>query len=422
MPQQTFRQPSNSTLDRGQSDPAAAETTPKLDFKWRKEGKFSKDLICSLSGKSTNPDGSKRKKSKEPDIAVALFKSLREITIYETNLSRVEVEDPKGFEVVLLLGATAIRDIYFASIKDTFNLAERSRSDSGVSLGKGKKASSPISAQSPHGAAPYPPPPSRQQSQPLASHQPTHLFKGQPIVGSPQPRLPHQYPQTQPQPQGREPASPPADPRTQWGIDAETARLQKIVEEETKAERRERERVEQAEAKRVKKMVEAEQKEMKRRQAVIQKETERLQKLYGTEQQQMFQQQQPQQKGKPQHSQQPQQPQRPQTIPQSYSAPVVQRPFPKPQSPPQQQSSGFWGQPHHFSPPAQSVPAAQPSRPSGPYLQSLTTQHQSLQPGGSGLLQPDDSKKVKVRRSIFGLKSHNSNSSAKLSKKKSSMF
>ena len=112
MPQQTFRQPSVSSIDRAQNDPAALEVTPKIGFKWKKDSKLSKDLACFLSHKSTNPDGSK-KKNKEPDITVAIFKSLKEITLYEPNLQRVEMEDMKGMEVVFLLGAVAIRYVYF---------------------------------------------------------------------------------------------------------------------------------------------------------------------------------------------------------------------------------------------------------------------------------------------------------------------
>ena len=123
MPQQSFRQPSNSALDRTQSDPTASETTPKIKFKWKKEGKLSREYVCSLSGKSTNPDGSKRK-NKEPDITIALFKHLKEITLYEPNLNRVDMEDPKGLEVVLLLSSIVIREVYNAHIKEVFNITE----------------------------------------------------------------------------------------------------------------------------------------------------------------------------------------------------------------------------------------------------------------------------------------------------------
>ncbi|KAF7585457.1 hypothetical protein BBP40_010884 [Aspergillus hancockii] len=124
MPQQSFRQPSSSTLDRTQTDPAAADTTPKLRFSWRKDSKLSKDLTCLLSGKTTTLSEAKAK-SKEPDITLSIFQGLRELTLYEPNLYRVEMEDFKGLEVVLLLGAVTIRDVYFTAMKDAFNL-ERS--------------------------------------------------------------------------------------------------------------------------------------------------------------------------------------------------------------------------------------------------------------------------------------------------------
>ena len=122
MPQRTFRVPSASTLDHTLSDPAAAEITPKLRFSWRKDGKLSKDLSCLLHGKSvTVPDA--RTKSREPDITVALFQGLRELTLYEPNLYRVEMEDFKGLEVVLLLAAIAIRDIFFGPAKEAFHIS-----------------------------------------------------------------------------------------------------------------------------------------------------------------------------------------------------------------------------------------------------------------------------------------------------------
>ncbi|KAI9739113.1 MAG: hypothetical protein M1834_007326 [Cirrosporium novae-zelandiae] len=121
MPMQTFRQPSVSTIDRTLDDPAASAITPKLRFRWRRDGIAKKDLVCTLSGRSTNPDGSKQR-NREPDITIALFRHLREITVYEPNLSRVEMEDFKGLEIVLLLGAAVIRDVYYTPIKEAFNI------------------------------------------------------------------------------------------------------------------------------------------------------------------------------------------------------------------------------------------------------------------------------------------------------------
>ena len=222
MPQRTFRLPSASAIDRTQSDPTASETTPKINFRWRRDGKLSKDLICSLSGKSTNPDGTKRK-HKEPDIAISFFRHLRELTIYEPNLSRVEMEDPKGLEVVLLLSAAVLRDVYFAPINTAFNIAD---------------LPTPTRRRGSSNRTPDP-------NNPLASARPTGRL-------------------------------PPTDPRSQWELDAETARLKK-AEEKERAERQWREA---EETKRVQAMLAAEEKEARRKAAEVEKETERLRKQF----------------------------------------------------------------------------------------------------------------------------------------------
>ena len=236
MPQQTFRQPSASALDRSQHDPAGSDTTPKIAFRWRKDSKLSKDLACFLSGKSTNPDGSKNK-NKEPDITVAIFKSLKEVTLYEPNLQRVEIEDLKGLEVALLLGAAVIRDVYFGNMKETFNIAGAATSprNSPPIVGLNTFASGALNTSS--AATP----------------------------GSPT----------------RDPRVPPTDPRTQWEIDAETARLKRLANEEE----RQRQRNVEAEQRQIKKMLEAEEKEQRRRQGEIDRETERLRRQYGQEDQ-----------------------------------------------------------------------------------------------------------------------------------------
>ena len=236
MPVQSFRTPSASTLDRTQDDPLASEITPKICFKWKKDSKLSKDLVCFLSGVSTNPDGSK-KKNKEPDITVAIFRALKEITLYEPNLQRVELEDMKGFEVVLLLGAAILRDVYFGQIKDTFNI--------GTSAATSPR---PVLAGAVGGSSSGAP--------------------GRPIPSAPGVAVPV-----------RDPRIPPTDPRSQWEIDAETARLRRVALEEERA----RKRAEEAERKQIKKMLKQEEEENRRRQAEIDRETERLKQLYGQE-------------------------------------------------------------------------------------------------------------------------------------------
>jgi hypothetical protein len=252
MPQQTFRLPSASSLDRAQSDPAASMVTPKVTFKWKKDGKLSRDITCFMAGKSTNG-----KKSKEPDITIAMFRKGKELTVYEPNMHRVDVEDTKGLEVVILLGATVIKDIFFEASKEMFNISAASAPDvrktSGPAVMSGAKpAASPTPAL---GAYSLPPPISNA----------------------------HVPPRTQ-----ASPSNPPMSPLVQWQIDQETARLRAQVETEererdrrSREEQKERDRRDREEQKRIKKMLEAEEKEQARRDAEVAKETERLRKQYG---------------------------------------------------------------------------------------------------------------------------------------------
>lgn len=242
MPQRTFRVPSASTLDRTQSDPAAADITPKLRFSWRKDGKLSKDLSCLLHGKSsTIPDT--RTKTREPDITVALFQGLRELTLYEPNLYRVEMEDFKGLEVVLLLAAVAIKDIFFGLAKEAFHIVAgappigTSQAQAGVPPGRKSPAGQ---SQKPTGAVPVA----------VANGKPTP-----PRLTIPQTQTQKPAPAPQPQPRPRQ--------------DAQAKKEARRTQELLAAEKR------------------AEEKERRKRQAEIDAETKRLQKLYGREEQQV---------------------------------------------------------------------------------------------------------------------------------------
>ncbi|KAI2639580.1 hypothetical protein GGS26DRAFT_540718 [Hypomontagnella submonticulosa] len=228
MPQQSFRMPSVSKVDREQANPVASSLTPKIMFKWKRDSKFSKDMTCYMTGTSVGG-----KKSKDPDITIALYKHGREptVTIYEPNLRRVDIEDRKGLEVVLLLGAEVIREIYLFPSRDSFNIAGAPSK---------RKNSRPT---------------------PTSSASPTLVMSG--AFGN---IPPSSSPITQ-QP------TPPQDTR----IDAETKRLQAIVEQEE----REREKQERAEQRRIKQMLEEEEKERRRREAEVAKETERLRKQFG---------------------------------------------------------------------------------------------------------------------------------------------
>ena len=278
MPQDVFRTPSNSTLDRGQSDPASLDVTPRINFVWRKESKLGKDLTCFMTGKST--DQKKKSSKKDPDIAIGLWRSMRELTIYEPNLGRIDLEDPKGLEVVLLLSAIVIKDLYFSTkdqLPDLFNISDGAARK--LSSG-GRKLSNPKSTYALAGAP-----------NPLSSHPPTAQQQQQESSTTPNEIKRNSLPklQTTPQQPSARPATsskppPLADPRSQWELEAETARLKAEQDAEARAaahQRREREKADEAERKRLQRMVEAEEKEAKRKQAEIDKETDRLRKLYG---------------------------------------------------------------------------------------------------------------------------------------------
>jgi len=264
MPQDTFRTPSTSMLDKGLSDPVIASNTPRINFSWKKE-KLGRELTCFYTGKST--DGLVKKRQKEPDVTCAMLKSLKQLTIYEPNLSRIDLEDPKGFEVVLLLSAAVVRDVYFGTLRQAFNIADVPRKASQSSTPRQSSQSSvhPPKVQ----AAPTGP---RRTSQGAAV---TGLYTGQPESQSPPP-IPSNHPAA-------------ADPRIQWEIDQETQRLRALAEAEQRDARRaeeqrrqQREREAEEETRRLQKMVEQEaSRARKQRQREVEEETERLRRLYG---------------------------------------------------------------------------------------------------------------------------------------------
>ena len=370
MPQQSFRQPSVSSIDRTQNDPTASETTPKICFRWKKEGKLSKDHVCAINGKSTNPDGSKRK-HREPDITIALFKRLNEVTLYEPNLYRAELEDPKGLEVVLLLGAIVIREVYNGQLHEVFNIPDTPISVPNITepaVGR-RTSGGPVSNPSPTSPSP-------------SQYRPTKLSpkqNPQPPFPSPKPNLTSLQINTSTRP-------PPTDPRTQWEIDAETARLKRQVQHEERS----RQRAEAAETKRLKKMLEAEEREAagvkadadRKKQADIDRETERLRREFDEELRRA------QQGG-------------------FFAQPPVQRPHSA------QPVMGGGGRPQRVS--------AQ-----GPYLQPLSENVQSNMffggGGGGPAVGVNPRPKVKAKKSFWGLRGGGEATQGRLVKKSSSVF
>ncbi|EYE95233.1 uncharacterized protein EURHEDRAFT_523390 [Aspergillus ruber CBS 135680] len=409
MPQHTFRQPSSSTLDRTQIDPAIADVTPKLRFGWRKDSKLSKDLACLLSGKTASIPETKTK-SKEPDITISIFKGLRELTLYEPNLYRVEMEDFKGLECVLLLGAVTIRDVFFTSIEKAFSISHDVKKPH-MTPQNALAVQKPIQKPGPSTASVAPalassnkaqPQPQYQPQQPpamsgalVANNKPHPTGQGpqRPRITIPQQTkpLPEAVPQSQPQPQ----------PRSQQQQQQQQQQQPQQVRFSpgTKPD---------DDLRRQKKAQEANDKARRKKQIEIEKETKRLQKIYGREEEQVrkSQQQRPTQP-RPQPQPQPQrQPQRPTQHRPMQSHPSSSRPHLPPRPGPGP-SSG----PYLHAPPSQAGPNRRPNAHASVQFLPLQPQHVS-----SPALQQKKS-------SFFGLRrSSEEKNKEKLAKKRSSMF
>lgn len=320
---QSFKMPTPSQLDRvdDESGPRA-DFRPRIMFKWKRDSRLSKDMTCYNVGKSLG-----KHKSKEPDITVALFKMGRDsaVTVYEPNLQRVEMEDRKGLDIVLVIGAEVIRDLYLAPEKrpDLFNMG----SGAPIAMANGKRKNSkpptpPTTGPATVSGAMARPSPQNSRPSPQNAPAMSGALGGAPPAANSTANMPT--------------GATPARRQTASAVDAETERLRKMVEDENRRTAAERERRDREEAKRIERMLKEEEKVNRRRQAEIDKETERLKKLYGTEGQQM-----------PSPNQQ---------------RPAAQHHNSSPPLPPRQQFQGYgppppqagWGggpQPPHFAPP-----------------------------------------------------------------------
>jgi hypothetical protein len=394
MPQASFRTPSASTLDRTQEDPGADVTIPKINFMWKKEGRLGKDMTCYMTGKSTDRTDKKAKKSKEPDIAVGLFSGLKEMTIIESNLYRVEMEDYKGLEVVLLLSAAVIKDMFFCNPRETFNISDAAarKNSGGV---RGRTGSSPMQPANiiPPVMTPAPPPRQNLSQQQRPAQPPAKAAAVNGLYSRPS-QNDIRRTSLPPLRTGNEPA-PRLDPRAQWEIDAETARLKAQVEAEAREQKRQRDlqrrarrKAEEEEERKTRAFLEQEDRQRRheeetkrRRKAEIDQETERLRRQFG-DQSGLLPPAQPQQR---------------------HSAPIVQRPFQQPSTRP-----------------------AQPPRPAqqGPYLQAPGQAPAASQSSffSNGLPKPQAQPKMNKKKSFWGFRSTSEVNTSTLRKKQSSMF
>ncbi|CAG8416522.1 unnamed protein product [Penicillium salamii] len=373
MPQNTFRVPSGSTLDQGQIDPSIADITPKLRFSWRKDGKLSKDLTCLLHGK-TSTISDTRTKSREPDITVALFQGLKELTLYQPNLYRVEMEDFKGLEVVLLLVTIAIRDIFFGLAKEAFHIS--------------------------HNPAPITRKPTAPAMTPAAVATPANVTFDRKHQAGPS------GPPTNGRPIHRQSFPNPTSPGPQ-----ERMRQDELAKQE---EERRRQEIKVAESKR------------RQRDSDVDKETKRLQQLYGREEEQARM-----QRHTPAPSARPYLPPRhsgpAQPYSHQYSQSSMQLPQARPPHPRQHpQGPVQFAQPHptgRVDPRVQSSTHLQPRPQSRPQARPQSVAFYQ-QPTSSGAL-PAPSKPAQLqskKSSFFGFRRNKEETATKLAKKRSSMF
>jgi len=236
LPQTSFRAPSASNLDRIQTGPADIATTPKLQFQWRKESRFSRELYqCYMTGKST--DAVSRKRWKDPDIPIATLKNFRELTVNQPNAEQLGLEDQKGLEVVLLLAAVTIKDVHAnTNIRLAFNVNDSSGRKTSNYMGSNRGISDVVtnSTRSPS------------LSRDIVVPSSSSLYS----------------------------VTPPTERKPEW--------LEHIDDEDTQR-RLQKDQEDEAERKRLIAMVEEEELEAKRKKLAVDEETARLRAQYGQE-------------------------------------------------------------------------------------------------------------------------------------------
>ncbi|KAL6850637.1 hypothetical protein ACO1O0_007761 [Amphichorda felina] len=260
VPQRSFRLPSASKIDQEDGPGSLVpELIPKINFRWKRDGRMSRDMTCYMSGRTV--DG---RKNKEPDITIALLKASRSdgaIAIYEPNMRRVEIEDRKGLEVILLLSAEVIRDLYLAPRQDPFNTAGAPPPNTSKANRPLQKTSGPAVLSGPAAM--------------VGANMSGAVMSGAAMSGA--------LGNVKPSPQQHASSSGP-DARMRAEIEAEKRRRHTMIDQQGERERRL-----QREQEEIKRMLEREQREEQERQQSekrerekrVNRETEELLKKYG---------------------------------------------------------------------------------------------------------------------------------------------
>ena len=324
LPQHSFPPPSQSAVDATYAPPVVE----MLRFRWRKEGGIlsRSQLRCSLVH---NGD--------EPDTVLAMYAGVGdkagrgELVVYESNFRRVEMEDLKGLEMVMLVSARAINDIWFLPTAISFNAALGISNGSGTSANTGNASSASNTGIAGNAAATN----GRQRGRGMSA----------PLPLNPHDQHPNSFqPAAAAAAAAAEPKKPAVDLQKQRLQEAEKRRLQEAEKRRVEAERQRAIEDEQAAIRRM--LAEEEARERARRQALVDAETEHLRRVYASEaamprrasvpqgrRQQQQQQQQQQQYQQHYHHQQQQHHRPPQPQPQPHHP----HPRPPPQPPRPQQ-------------------------------------------------------------------------------------
>lgn len=187
-------------------------------------------------------------------------RGMGEITIYQSNLKRVEVEDLKGLEVVLLLSAMAIGDIWCLPTNQMFNLNPPIRGGAG-GTSRSRKNSFPLVASPPAVTVSAPTQPQLPTTSPQHGHPPANAS------------FAARFQQQQQQQAHQRRHSTPPDPDGEYArrLHEEAERQRKLAEQEQEQIRR--------------MLAEEEARERRRREEEVNLETERLRHMYEQERQ-----------------------------------------------------------------------------------------------------------------------------------------
>ncbi|RPA83104.1 hypothetical protein BJ508DRAFT_413758 [Ascobolus immersus RN42] len=274
-----FSQPTPSLLDR-----SLPQTSELVYFRWKRDSVLSRSTLKCTYHPTPLP-GSGKKGADEPDITIALFANWEgssketggvfqgkgELTVFEMNQRRLEIQDWKGLEVALVCTARCLADVWFGGNRR--ELFQVGASPVGTpSGGATTNGAAPTNGYGMPGRTPsYPPPQQQQQAMPGNYYPPE---KQRPPAQQQPQRTAHSLPQHQqpsqqfrpasstPRPQNQRPPKPRQDAALLAAQEREARRLQAQFEAEERAAAAARQAAVDRETERLRREYEAEARRM----------------------------------------------------------------------------------------------------------------------------------------------------------------